>query len=375
MQIDMAISTDLPGVSITITINDQALPEYILPDLDQVARTTDRLVEAQSNKVFEIQMHADPTTTFHGSQLAFKILVDGRYIETPLIPQVLSQIPGGCTEKSEGMHVSPGQVRKYHFMDVVAVAENTTSLSSRSNSMRRAISRASSSMDDSMPTGLPTPPTSIGAEPALFGRTLPQPRMSERMLTPTMSSDPDGNPPPGPPPRVFSYSERELAELGTIKVVVSHVNATEPVGFTPSSTFSGGRPVAETGKGKRLSLTHYRAKEAIEAFLALSKSDEDVTIKKEEGEGVQVKQEPGLSKPDESARVKEEADGAVVKREPDSLEAVPEETSSKQEAGTAEAEGDEADDQVKKRKPSQDLQATPKSARLEAENATHENKR
>lgn len=352
----MAISTDLPGVSITITIDDQALPEHILPDLDQVARTTDRLVEAQSNKVFEIQMHAGPTTTFQGSQLAFKIFVDGRYIETPLIPQVLSQIPGGCTEKSEGMHVSPGQVRKYHFMDLVAVAENTTSLSSRSTSMQRAISRASSSMDDSMATGLPTPPTSIGGAPALFGKTRPQPRMSESMLTPTLSSDPDVPAPPGPPPRVFNYSERELAELGTIKIVVSHVNATEPVGFTPNTIFSGGRQIAETGKGKvsqKVGFTapqkttavstfgiteiagvenpaatfifHYRAKEAIEAFLALSKSDGDESIKKEEGEDVKVKQEPGSPKSDESAPIKEEEqEDVTAEREAAGLRAIPE---------------------------------------------------
>ncbi|KXT15335.1 hypothetical protein AC579_2821 [Pseudocercospora musae] len=438
----MAISTDLPGVNVTITINDQALPEHILPDLDQVARTTDRLVEAQSNQVFEIQMHADPTTNFHGSQLAFKIFVDGRYIEKPLI----SQVPGGWTEKSEGMHFSPGQVRKYQFMDLVAVAEHTTSLSSRSTSMRSAISRASSSMDQPMPAGLPTPPTSIGQATTSVS-TAPRPRMSESRLTPTMSSDPDL---PSFPRRTPNYSENDLAELGTIKIVVSHVNLATSVGFVRNSHYHGGRQVAETGKGQvsqKVGFTapqktaavshfgttdvagvsnpaatfifHYRAKEAIEAFLALSKSDEDVTIKKEESEDAKVKQEPALSTSHGSGPIKEEnREGVTAEREAAGLEAIPEfiERPSEEEedrtmkqkpdttqpldlgspidnaddssrpqnecargeeaAGneTAELQGREGNDQVKKRKPSQDLQAIPKSIRLEAENAADDNK-
>ncbi|KXT02313.1 hypothetical protein AC578_191 [Pseudocercospora eumusae] len=433
----MAISTDLPGVTVTITINNQALPEHILPDLDQVARTTDRLVEAQSNQVFEIQMHADPTTTFHGTQLSCKIFVDGRYIETPLI----SQIPGGWMEKSEGLHVSPGQVRKYQFMDLVAIAENTTSLSSRSTSMRSAISRASSSMDAPMPTGLPTPPTSVTFAPRI--------RRSESMLTPNMSSDPGlgpvVGPVAGPPRRVFNYSEHELAELGTIKIVVSHVNLAASVGFVPSSHYSGGRQIAEMGKGKvsqKVGFTapqktaavshfgttdvhgvsnpaatfifHYRAREAIEAFLALPKADEDVTIKKEEGEDVKVKQEPGSPKPDGSTPIKGEdqeyVEAAALEAIPEAIERPSEEDRSmKQEPETtrpldldslidnadktsrpqnegarteeaagyeiaSEREGEEDSDPVKKRKPSHDLRAIPKSARLEAENEADEDR-
>ncbi|EME81407.1 uncharacterized protein MYCFIDRAFT_81464 [Pseudocercospora fijiensis CIRAD86] len=432
----MAISTDLPGVTVTITINDQALPEHILPDLDQVARTTDRLVEAQSNQVFEIQMNADPSTTFHGSQLAFKIFVDGRYIETPLISQVLSVIPGGWTEKSEGMHVSPGQVRKYHFMDLVAVAENTTSLTSRSTSMRSAISRASSSAP--MSTGLPTPPTSSVGQASRSASSAPsRPRriLSEISITPSMSSEPDLSGDLPHPPRMYNYSDRELAELGTIKIVVSHVNLAESIGFSPPSSYSSVRQIAEKGKGKvsqKVGFTapqktaavstfgttdvagvenpvasfifHYRAKEAIEAFLALSKVEEGTGIKVEGGEEAEVKREEFSSTAGESAPIKEEEgeeEDGTVKRDGTGLEAIPEfvepleeGSSAKQEAETAprldlvsgdkdpepqeqgahaakevaaEAEGEEANDPSKKRKQSQTQDANPKSARFEAQ--------
>ena len=114
----MAISTDLPGVSIALTINNQDLTEQDFPDLDPEERTVNRLVEAQSQQIFEVQVTVAPDTIFKGTELAFKVFVDGRQIDEPLVNVGVLGMGFPFTETSLGSYVSERMVRKYQFADI-----------------------------------------------------------------------------------------------------------------------------------------------------------------------------------------------------------------------------------------------------------------
>ncbi|KAK4617551.1 hypothetical protein CLAFUW4_11734 [Fulvia fulva] len=114
----MAISPDLNGVTIALTIDKQALPEQDFPDLDPEERTVNRLVQARSQQIFKVQMTVAPDTVFKGSELAFKVFIDGRQIDEPLVEAGVLGMGFAFTETSLGSYVSSTMVRKYQFTDI-----------------------------------------------------------------------------------------------------------------------------------------------------------------------------------------------------------------------------------------------------------------
>lgn len=187
----MAISDDLPGVSVGIFIDNQPLPEREMPDPDPQVRTVNCLVEAQTDKVFDIRMAIEANAVFKGEALKFKIYLDGNYIQGYTIHRDSSRKFG----ISKGLRVASDRVRKYMFANVQDVEKFSRSISSRS----RAVRRASQSPP---PSG-----ASVG-------------NISQMLYTgsPTISSS--------------QHTEEELPELGTIKVEVCHVNAGSEATFS-----------------------------------------------------------------------------------------------------------------------------------------------
>lgn len=180
----MVTSPDhLPGVSVGIFIDDHPLPEREMPDPDPQVRTVNCLVEAETDKIFEIRMTTEENAVFEGNQLSFRAHVDGNCTGSCLISQRRSP----TTVTSEGLFVATDQVRKYKFANIQNIERFSQSISSRS----RAVRRASKS------------PSSSGPSVANFSEVL-------YTGSPTVHKS--------------QFTEEEVSELGTIKVEVFHKN-------------------------------------------------------------------------------------------------------------------------------------------------------
>ncbi|EME41124.1 hypothetical protein DOTSEDRAFT_27699 [Dothistroma septosporum NZE10] len=300
----MAISSDLNGVTISLVIDNQELPEQDFPDPDSEERTVNRLVEAQSQQIFQVQMTVAPDTVFTGSELVSKVFVDGRQIDEPLVNIGVLGMGFPFTETSLGSYVSSTMVRKYQFADISTVEQQSHSISSRSHSVRNIMSFTSANSYRSASTSSNTesqawtPMTSVsgmsGSRSASY---------TGGPMTPSLSAD--------------GYVPRELLDLGTIKVEVRHVNKQEAVGFGPGGDVgrnfgNGAKNEANfTAPAKTTTvqtwsvenvpgvanpaatfISHYRSKEGLESMLALAaQSVEGPSRKDEESEQKAIKLE------------------------------------------------------------------------------------
>lgn len=110
----MAISDDLPGVEVAITVNGQDLREYIDPDLDEDDRTTTRYIEAASGQAFAIQTKVPKGFKFVANSLVFRMHIDGRWVSGPLVSKETCRFAAGHTI-IEGKRVSDTQLQKFQF--------------------------------------------------------------------------------------------------------------------------------------------------------------------------------------------------------------------------------------------------------------------
>lgn len=111
----MAVIDELPGVSISIKIDGQALPEYRDDDIEDPERTISYMIEAMPNQIFEIHALASQQSAFAGSSLAVQFFVDGRYVDGALIDASDWSAKSGASARSRGKYVSSNMLRRYQF--------------------------------------------------------------------------------------------------------------------------------------------------------------------------------------------------------------------------------------------------------------------
>ena len=110
----MAITDVVPGVEVAITVRGNDLKEYRDNELDEEVSTTTRYVEAASGQTFEVRLKVKPNFRFLGDTLAFEILVDGNWMETPLIDK--QQCGGlGYQRIIRGVTTSARTLRRFQF--------------------------------------------------------------------------------------------------------------------------------------------------------------------------------------------------------------------------------------------------------------------
>lgn len=109
----MAISPDLPGLTLSIRIANRKLPEYHDSDIEDPPRVVSYMIEAVPDTIFSIHAHADSSVNFQGSSLALHFYVDGKYVDGALID---SPLGGSRAEaRSRGRYVRANMLRRYQF--------------------------------------------------------------------------------------------------------------------------------------------------------------------------------------------------------------------------------------------------------------------
>ena len=110
----MAISDDLPGIEVAITVDEADLKEYRDPDLDEDERTTTRYIEATSGQAFAIRIKVSRKFKFAGDTLAFRIRVDGRKVGYPLVSSYRCRF-ASYELVERGCRVSETKTRRFEF--------------------------------------------------------------------------------------------------------------------------------------------------------------------------------------------------------------------------------------------------------------------
>ncbi|KAI5360094.1 hypothetical protein Slin15195_G119560 [Septoria linicola] len=252
----MAISDDLPGVSTSIQIHGQALPEYRDDDIQDPERTVSYMIEAVPDQTFEIHARASPHAAFSGSSLAIHFYVDGKYVDGTLI-DAADISTHGSSARSCGRYVTSSLLRRYKFASrerqIEIVERNSRSLSHRPRHSGRFTetpevsytsyaSRAETYVSRAE-TSAPTSATNSWSNIRLQSNSGPfaapsttfsemssvdtPPSFSSRASTAVQSTSnlTDAT------STTAGAETSDLEELGTIKIVICHVNKKQPVAF------------------------------------------------------------------------------------------------------------------------------------------------
>ncbi len=108
----MVVTDDIPGLEVTVTVNDEALKEYHETGLDEGERMTTRYIEAVSGQQFAIKMRVDDSFLFKGNCISFHVYVDGQRAHAPFIKKI-TRTHGRI---SEGQNTNHGtKVKRYRF--------------------------------------------------------------------------------------------------------------------------------------------------------------------------------------------------------------------------------------------------------------------
>ena len=107
----MAVSDSLPGVVIRITVNNQALPEYVDQHHTDDEHTVTRYIEAVSDQTFAVAITLLPTFQFKGDAVEFKVETDGVLVSRKLLQR--QQI--GYTFVTQGRVSGEDQIEKFQF--------------------------------------------------------------------------------------------------------------------------------------------------------------------------------------------------------------------------------------------------------------------
>ena len=112
----MAISEDLPGVEVAVTVGGNDLQEYRDDTIEEEDRTTTRYVEAKSGQEFAIRMKVKKRFGYAAGAdtLSFRITVDGDFIAHPLIDRATTRMQD-ASRKAEGFQTPEGRLRKCKF--------------------------------------------------------------------------------------------------------------------------------------------------------------------------------------------------------------------------------------------------------------------
>ncbi|KAK3722677.1 hypothetical protein LTR37_002248 [Vermiconidia calcicola] len=117
----MAISEDLPGVEVEVTVGGKGLREHEDRDLEEEPRSTIRYIEAISGLTFAISTKLLPHFEFKGDCIMFSISVDGVWTASPVILRT-----HGKKDRSpvtEGKWIASDRIAKYRFATLETVSD------------------------------------------------------------------------------------------------------------------------------------------------------------------------------------------------------------------------------------------------------------
>lgn len=110
----MAISDELPGVEVAVTVGGNDLKEYRDEDLEEEEGTTTRYIEAVSGQQFAIRMKVPRRFQFVADTLRFRTYIDGNYIGGVNVYAADCR-HGPHTITRTRCHVSAREARKLEF--------------------------------------------------------------------------------------------------------------------------------------------------------------------------------------------------------------------------------------------------------------------
>lgn len=111
----MAISDDLPGVSITIAVNGTPLQEHNPAEVDgEHLRTVTKYVEVTSGQLFAVSIKLLPAFKFKGGCIVFEIYADGDLMSKPMFIKYNSD----RSKVAKGRPSGHDKVEKFRFADV-----------------------------------------------------------------------------------------------------------------------------------------------------------------------------------------------------------------------------------------------------------------
>ncbi|KAK5171285.1 uncharacterized protein LTR77_004429 [Saxophila tyrrhenica] len=113
----MVRSNDIPGLVVEVTVGGEALREYQKDDLEDVARTTTRYIEAVTGQEFVVSIKLLEDFKFMGNCLAAKVYADGTMLTSALMCYELD------VREVEGIEIGDDTVRKASFADVEIVSD------------------------------------------------------------------------------------------------------------------------------------------------------------------------------------------------------------------------------------------------------------
>lgn len=115
----MAVMTDLPGVEVTIQVDEVALKEYEDEDEDNPEKTHIRYVEAVSGKEFKIIVKLEKGFRLQGDSFSCNIYADGRWASTKVLEPLQSD--GVSTKARQTVILGFNdfrQITKFRFADL-----------------------------------------------------------------------------------------------------------------------------------------------------------------------------------------------------------------------------------------------------------------
>ncbi|CAK4033345.1 Hypothetical predicted protein [Lecanosticta acicola] len=122
----MAVVDELPGVEVTITVDGQALEEYLDGDERNEPNAVTKFVEATTGKNFEIVYLVRKGTEFRGDCMAFAISVDGSRMGRPLVRKE-SCLDKDASENLKGAIVPGCKLKKFEFVALETVQDGHSS--------------------------------------------------------------------------------------------------------------------------------------------------------------------------------------------------------------------------------------------------------
>ncbi|KAK6007689.1 hypothetical protein QM012_004503 [Aureobasidium pullulans] len=121
----MAVLDSLPGVEVTVVVDDKDLHEYQDTDMEDGEDTVTKYVEAVDNANFAIKIKVTADATFLGNCMSFKTLVDGSRAGWPLVDSPRKRKrTRSHTRVVNGMQIGARQLRRLKFNAIETVTEH-----------------------------------------------------------------------------------------------------------------------------------------------------------------------------------------------------------------------------------------------------------
>lgn len=113
----MAVTAALPGVTISVVVEDRALQEYPDVEVKDNKNMTTRYIKAVSGQTFRLEFEVTKETPMLGTYLAFHVFVDGTEVDELGLDTGYIRLYGD-KGISQGRYLHGGLLQRYCFTDL-----------------------------------------------------------------------------------------------------------------------------------------------------------------------------------------------------------------------------------------------------------------